>query len=295
MVASEATPFSKTGGLAMSSERCPPLLQPKAKTSPSSPRLSRQSLSRPPSRSLSRLPIPLAGGYLRRYLRNLRARRAASTLSSARRSSTATASTATATRISPTTRCALPSSPAPPWASCGICSGPTSSTVTTGRRRWCPSICKRVFHGDPTFIGARRSCSPSTTSATRAVSAAGVLPAIGLDPGVFSARDAGVLRPGQSSSKAASPLATRSAPSARLCARNPDAGATASGWITFLRTHAKLLTGIVNGVDYSEWSPETRPLHRRNTIRSDDLAGSGVQASAAGRVRLASGQHGPAR
>ena len=61
-----------------------------------------------------------------------------------------------------------------------------------------------------------------------------------------------------------------------------------------LRARTASLCGIVNGVDYSEWSPEVDQFIAAH-YSTDDLAGKrACKTRPAGRVRLAGGGHGPA-
>ena len=62
-----------------------------------------------------------------------------------------------------------------------------------------------------------------------------------------------------------------------------------------LRARADVLTGILNGVDYAEWSPELDPPDPRPLLAPTTCRGKArLQAPAAARIRPAGGGHGPA-
>lgn len=133
-----------------------------------------------------------------------------------------------------------------------------------------PVYLRRVLRADPTYIAAHvlftihnlgyQGLFPPT-----------VLPSIGLDTGVFTPDlleffgQVNLLKGAIHYSDAVSTVSRRYAEEIQT----PELG---FGLDPYLRTHAKLLTGIVNGVDYNEWSPEHDP-NIAKPYSADDPAG----------------------
>ena len=118
-----------------------------------------------------------------------------------------------------------------------------------------PVYIRRVLHGDPTFTASRVLFTIHNLGYQGSFPPA-VLPDIGLDPGVLAPDlmeaygRVNLLKGAIHYSDAVSTVS----PTYAREIQTPELG---FGLDDSLRTHAKLLTGIVNGVDYSEWSPET--------------------------------------
>ncbi len=117
-----------------------------------------------------------------------------------------------------------------------------------------PVYLRRVFHGDPTFAASRllftihnlgyQGLFPST-----------VLPNIGLDPGVFTPELMEFF--GQVNFfKGAIQYSDAVSTVSRTYAREIQTPELGFGLDTYLRTHTKRLVGILNGADYEEWNPE---------------------------------------
>ena len=117
-----------------------------------------------------------------------------------------------------------------------------------------PVYLKRTFASDPTFFGTRvlftihnlgyQGLFPPT-----------VLPDIGLDADVLTPdllEFFGQINLMKGAIRYSDAVSTVSRAYAREI-QTPELG---FGLDTYLRTHAKMLTGIVNGVDYTEWDPE---------------------------------------
>lgn len=121
-----------------------------------------------------------------------------------------------------------------------------------------PVYLKRVFHGDPTYMTSRVLFTIHNLG-YQGMFHEGVLPSIALDPGVKASEIMGFydqvifLKGAIHYSDAVSTVS----PTYAREIQTPELG---FGLDHQLRTQAKLLTGIVNGVDYSEWSPETDPF-----------------------------------
>jgi len=133
-----------------------------------------------------------------------------------------------------------------------------------------PVYLRRTFQGDPTFL-ATRVLFTIHNLGYQGLFAPTVLPAIGLDPGVFTPElmefygQVNFLKGAIHYSDAVSTVS-------RTYAREIQTPELGFGLDTYLRTHAKLLTGIVNGVDYTEWSPENDP-HIAAHYSAEDLSG----------------------
>ena len=133
-----------------------------------------------------------------------------------------------------------------------------------------PVYVRRTFHGDPIFIGSRLLFTIHNLG-YQGLFNRSVLPDIGLDPGVFTPElmefygHVNFLKGAIHYSDAVSTVS----PSYAREIQSPELGFRLD---TYLRTHAKLLTGILNGVDYSEWSPETDRYIARH-YSADDIGG----------------------
>ena len=152
---------------------------------------------------------------------------------------------------------ALPCSAAPRWAWPVTCFAPTSSIATTGRPAWCRPTCAPRSPPTPPFWAAARS-SRFTTWATRDCFRKRHWRRSALDPSVY--RPDGMEFFGRVSYikagiEFADALSTVSPTYAREI-QTPELG---FGLDARLRERANVLTGILNGVDYTEWSPQTDP------------------------------------
>jgi starch synthase len=117
-----------------------------------------------------------------------------------------------------------------------------------------PVYIRRIFRGDPIVIGARILFTIHNLG-YQGLFDASVLPDIGLDPGVYTPELMeffGKLNFLKGAIHYSDAVSTVSPTYAREI-QTPELG---FGLDIYLRTHAKVLTGILNGVDYSEWSPE---------------------------------------
>jgi len=117
-----------------------------------------------------------------------------------------------------------------------------------------PVYLRRYLHGDPTYMGSRVLFTIHNLG-YQGLFPPAVLPGIGLDPGIFTPNlmefygQVNFLKGAIHYSDAVSTVSKRYAQEIQT----PELG---FGLDTYLRTHAKMITGIVNGVDYQEWSPE---------------------------------------
>jgi starch synthase len=133
-----------------------------------------------------------------------------------------------------------------------------------------PVYVRRIYRGDPVFFGARLLFTIHNLG-YQGLFHRSVLPDIGLDSGVFTPElmeffgNVNFLKGAIHYSDAV----TTVSPTYALEIQTPELG---FGLDTYLRTHAKVLTGILNGVDYSEWNPETDP-HLAAHYSADDLSG----------------------
>ncbi len=133
-----------------------------------------------------------------------------------------------------------------------------------------PVYIKRTFQGDPTYLGARTLFTIHNLGYQGRFPPS-VLTAIGLDPGVFTPElmefygEVVLLKGAIHYSDAVSTVS-------RGYAREIQTPELGFGLDTFIRTHAKRLTGIVNGVNYNEWSPEI-DNHIAAKYSAEDLAG----------------------
>ena len=140
----------------------------------------------------------------------------------------------------------------------GACSGPIFCTATTGRRGWCRPTCAPLLPPTPPSSACAR-CSPSTTWATR-----GCFPRrrwrSRRSTGAVPPRRAGVFRARSAISRAASMLADALNTVSPTYAREIQTPEYGFGLDGALRARGGVLTGILNGVDYREWNPETDRL-----------------------------------
>ena len=133
-----------------------------------------------------------------------------------------------------------------------------------------PVYMRRAFTGDPTFLGSRVLFTIHNLG-YQGLFPAAVLPQIGLDAGLFTPElmeffgQVNFLKGAIHYSDAVSTVS-------RGYAREIQAPELGFGLDSYLRTHARLLTGIVNGVDYAEWSPEHDTYIARQ-YSVDDLDG----------------------
>ena len=133
-----------------------------------------------------------------------------------------------------------------------------------------PVYLKRTFQGDPTYLGARTLFTIHNLG-YQGLFPASVLPDIGLDPGVFTPdllEFYGQLNLLKGAIHYSDAVSTVSRGYAREI-QTPELG---FGLDVYLRTHARFITGIVNGVDYIEWSPE-RDEHIAAKYSPRDLSG----------------------
>ena len=172
-----------------------------------------------------------------------------------------------------TTTFALPYSAAPRWAWPATCFAPTSFIATTGRPGWCRPTCAPRFATDPTFLGCR------TLFTIHNLGYQGLFPKtalaeVALDPSVY--RPDGMEFFGRVSYikagiEFADALSTVSPTYAREI-QTPEFG---FGLDARLRERANVLTGILNGVDYAEWSPQT-DAHIPAHYSTEDLGGKAI-------------------
>ncbi len=120
-----------------------------------------------------------------------------------------------------------------------------------------PVYLHRVLRGDPTYLGSRVLFTIHNLG-YQGLFPPGVLPSLGLDSGIFTPElmefhgQLNFLKGAIHYSDAVSTVS-------RAYAREIQTPALGFGLDAYLRAHAKLLTGIVNGVDYVEWNPENDP------------------------------------
>ncbi len=120
-----------------------------------------------------------------------------------------------------------------------------------------PVTMHRVLRGDPTFMASRVLFTIHNLG-YQGLFPSGVVPDVGLDPGVLTPELMGfhgqlnLLKGAIRYSDAVSTVS-------RAYAREIQTPELGFGLDAYLRRHAKLLTGIVNGVDYMEWNPENDP------------------------------------
>jgi starch synthase len=133
-----------------------------------------------------------------------------------------------------------------------------------------PVYLRRWFQGDPTFQGVPTLFTIHNLG-YQGLFPATVAPSIGLDPRLLTPDllefygQVNFLKGGVAFSDAVSTVS-------RGYAREIQTPEYGFGLDTFLRVHARRLTGIVNGVDYNEWNPET-DRHIAKNYSVDDLSG----------------------
>jgi len=133
-----------------------------------------------------------------------------------------------------------------------------------------PVYMKHAFDGDPTFYGVRTLLTIHNLG-YQGLFPRDILPEIGLDDKLYSSGVVecwGKVNLLKSGIVTADHLSTVSRGYAREI-QTPEYG---FGLDALLRTRAGELTGIVNGVDYSEWSPEADP-HIAARYSAGDLSG----------------------
>jgi starch synthase len=133
-----------------------------------------------------------------------------------------------------------------------------------------PVYVRRIYHGDPVFFGVRLLFTIHNLG-YQGIFHNSVLPDIGLDPGVFTPElmeffgNVNFLKGAIHYSDVVSTVS----PTYAREIQTPELG---FGLDAYLRTHAKILTGILNGVDYSEWNPGADPYIPAH-YSADDLSG----------------------
>ena len=139
-----------------------------------------------------------------------------------------------------------------------------------------PVYLREHFNTDPTFIGAKTLFTIHNLG-YQGIFDAKTLPSIGLSPKLFNLEQLeffgklNLLKGGIAFSDAVSTVSKGYAKEIQT----PEYGFGLEG---FLRNHAPIY-GIVNGVDYEEWNPEHDPyIARRYSV--DDLAGKRVSKQA---------------
>lgn len=139
-----------------------------------------------------------------------------------------------------------------------------------------PVYLREHFHTDPTFIGVKTLFTIHNLG-YQGIFDATALPAIGLSPQVFNPEELeffgklNFLKGGIAFSNAVSTVSKGYAREIQT----PEYGFALDG---FLRKHAPIY-GIVNGVDYEEWNPEKDPYIAK-PYSVDELAGKRVSKQA---------------
>ena len=136
-----------------------------------------------------------------------------------------------------------------------------------------PAYLRSTFATDPTFFGARTLFTIHNLG-YQGLFPKTVLPEIALDPALFRAGEIeffGSVSYIKAGIALADALSTVSPTYAREI-QTPEYGFGLEG---ILQARAGALTGILNGVDYSEWNPETDPLIPAH-YSAGDLAGKRV-------------------
>ena len=133
-----------------------------------------------------------------------------------------------------------------------------------------PVYVRRIYHGDPVFFGVRLLFTIHNLG-YQGLFQRSALPDIGLDPGVFTPElmeffgNVNFLKGAIHYSDAVSTVS----PTYAREIQTPELG---FGLDSYMRAHAKILTGILNGVDYSEWNPETDRYIKAH-YSAEDLSG----------------------
>jgi len=136
-----------------------------------------------------------------------------------------------------------------------------------------PAYLRSTFASDPTFFGARTLFTIHNLG-YQGLFPRTVLPEIGLDPAPFRAGEIEFFG-GVSYIKAGIALADALSTVSPAYAREIQTPEYGFGLEGVLQARAGALTGILNGVDYGEWNPETDPLIAAN-YSAEDLAGKRV-------------------
>ena len=276
MVASEATPFAKTGGLADVLGALPRRWPSAAnKVAVVLPAYRENRYPHPTREAYRNLWIPIGPGYMVDILQTIiRKRSAASpTIScSARRSMIATESTALRPAISRITICA---SPCFRMAALGVARHlfrPDILHLHDWQAALTPVYIREHFRGDPTFIGVKTLLTIHNLG-YQGLFGPEVLPQIALDSRLMNPDQleffgrVNFLKAGIAWSDAVSTVSKGYAREIQT----PEYGFGLDG---FLRRHGPI-TGIVNGVDYNEWNPEHDP-HIARDYSPSDLSGKRV-------------------
>lgn len=133
-----------------------------------------------------------------------------------------------------------------------------------------PVYIRQFFQGDPTFLTAKLLFTIHNLG-YQGIFPAHVLPEIGVDPGLFTPDllefygKLNLLKGGIVFSDFVSTVS-------KAYAREIQTPEYGFGLENLLRTRADRLTGIINGVDYVEWSPDTDGYIARN-YSLEDLSG----------------------
>lgn len=130
-----------------------------------------------------------------------------------------------------------------------------------------PTYLRTLFARDPTFMGARTLFTVHNLG-YRGLFTPAVLPEIGLDAGVLRTDrleffgDVSLIKGGLAHADALSTVS----PTYAQEIQTPEYGEGLDG---LLRARAGVLHGILNGADYGEWDPETDPLIEANYTAAD--------------------------
>ena len=137
-----------------------------------------------------------------------------------------------------------------------------------------PALLRTTFATDPDVLRGEYALHHSQPGLPGPVSPA-ALPEIALDPGAVSAPTESSFSDSVSYIKAGIALADALSTVSPTYAREIQTPEYGFGLDGILQARAGALTGILNGVDYSEWNPATDPLIPANYSASD-LAGKRV-------------------
>ena len=261
-VASEALPYSKTGGLADVVEALPKALSEMGhEVAVFLPRYRGNKIT---SKIISSLTIPL-GDTLRFPASSGRGAGGGGALllsSTIRNISIAELLTEPSTATTGTTQSVSRNFRALPSNSRNGCGCRTWCIATIGSRRSCLCYCVRSTRPIPP-CARFPSCLRSTTSVYQGLFPSSVMRRIGLPDQLFSIGRPGILRAREFSEgriEFAEYLTTVSRRYAKEI-QTPEYGANLDGVI---RTRADRLVGILNGADYSIWSPEADTVIAQN-------------------------------
>ena len=226
------------------------------------------------------LPVHLGADSLRHVHLPGRRQSSRSTWSIARRSSTARASTAKPAWTTPTTTSASPSSRRAALGVARVLFRTDIFHCHDWQAGLVPAYLRTTFATDPTFLGVQdpvhhpqpRLSGPVPADRARR-GRPRPRPSTGPTAWSFSARSA----TSRAASQFADALNTVSPTYAREI-QTPEYGFGLDG---ALRARAAVLTGILNGVDYGEWSPDVDPLHPGPLLGRRPERQGGLQAAAA--------------